>query len=209
MPTTDLEAELLERGAQYIIGLDEVGAGCLAGPVVAGAVALPLDTKCKWYADVDDSKRLSRSSRELLFPKITSMATAWAVAGVGPEEIDSINIFQARCKAMMAAFMECWTQLGSPEPVGVIVDGANLRPFLFFPRHLATFVNKADSLSLTVGAASIVAKVARDRYMMALDAFYRGYDWKHNVGYGTPKHLAGIAAHGLTPEHRRSFKPCR
>jgi len=210
MPDSLRETELLRRGAGFVIGLDEVGVGALAGPVVAGAVAFPC-----WahffgdpdlFGEIEDSKKLTPVKREALSPKIMDAAAAWAVSGVGPEGIDRLNIFRARIRAMMSAFTACQKQLGV-EPVGVIVDGANLARFMRFPNHIAVFENHADATSVSVAAASIIAKVARDHYMTALDAFYPCYKWRSNMGYGTPDHLKRLEENGPCSQHRYSFRP--
>lgn len=179
-----------------VAGVDEAGRGPLAGPVVAAAVILDPDHIPDGLAD---SKKLSAARRELLFEQIM----AGAHVGIGEAqvaEIDSINILQATMLAMHRAVAAL-----ALSPVHVLVDGNRL-PIWSFE---ATAVVKGDDRCLSIAAASIIAKVHRDRIMTALDAAHPGYGWARNAGYGTADHLNGLKLHGVTPHHRRSFRPVR
>ena len=177
-----------------IVGIDEVGRGPLAGPVVAAAVILDQD---RTPDGITDSKLLTQVKREHLFRKITTQA-AIAVGFSEVEEIDKINILNATLAAMGRAVDNL-----TPAPAVALVDG-NHSPKLDCSAHT---VIGGDRLSLSIAAASIVAKVTRDHLMMDLARAYPGYGWEHNAGYGTSEHLAALASHGVTPHHRRSFAP--
>lgn len=179
-------------------GIDEVGRGCLAGPVVAAAVILPADCHIE---GLHDSKKLSARSRETLTLLIKEQALAYAIAEVSSEEIDRLNILQATYKAMNKAIAEL-----TIAPEYLLIDGNR-----FKPQHNTPFetIVKGDDTVASIAAASILAKTYRDHLMQDLASVYPGYDWENNVGYGTPKHLQGIHSLGLTPLHRRSFAPCQ
>jgi ribonuclease HII len=190
----------LERGlAGIVCGVDEVGRGPLAGPVLAAAVVLPDRLPPLLLERLDDSKRLSRQWREALFDPILTAARV----GIGRAEvyeIDHLNILKATFLAMRRAV----TDLGTSGAVDhALVDG-NQRPHL---ECQVTCVVKGDSRSLSIAAASVVAKVLRDRIMAALAVEYPGYGWEHNAGYGTAEHLAALRRLGATPHHRKSFAP--
>lgn len=188
----DWSFEALHAGP--VAGVDEAGRGPLAGPVVAAAVILDAKAVPDGLAD---SKKLSARRRELLFDLI--MASAHVGIGEAQvEEIDGINILQATMLAMTRA-VETLAQ----RPVHILVDGNRL------PRwHWnATSIVKGDDRSLSIAAASIIAKVHRDRIMCQLDDDHPGYGWSRNAGYGTADHLAALRRHGVTPHHRRSFAP--
>jgi ribonuclease HII len=190
----------LERaaGCAPVAGLDEAGRGPLAGPVVAAAVVLDfLALPRKLARRLDDSKLLPREEREELF----GLLPDYAAIGVGEasvEEIDSINILQASLLAMRRAM-----EVLPVTPAMALIDGNQL-PALPCP---AQAVIGGDGLSLSIAAASIVAKVTRDRFMAALAEQHPGYGWEHNVGYSTPEHLQALVQLGITPHHRRSFRP--
>jgi ribonuclease HII len=187
------ERKLWERGLTLVAGVDEAGRGPLAGPVCAAAVILP--PGCD-LAGVYDSKRLTAERREVLEPLIRKSATAVGVAFVDVELIDRINILQASLKAMRMAIAD----LGR-EPEHILVDGT-FTPGSPFPE---TALVKGDELSLSVAAASIVAKVARDRHMIEMDRIYPGYGFAQHKGYGTRQHLAALRRLGPCPIHRRTF----
>ena len=191
MPDYELERGLGGR----IAGVDEVGRGPLAGPVMAAAVILdPLDVP----DGLDDSKRLSHKRREAAFPEIL----ARAIVGVGTasvEEIDEINILQATFLAMQRA-----VQALPVRPDHVLVDGRMTPRGLNIP---ATGIVGGDGVSLSIAAASIVAKVTRDRLMVDLAQQHPGYGWETNMGYGSKSHIAALQDLGPTPHHRRSFRP--
>lgn len=193
-PTFDLETQLKAEGYEKIAGVDEAGRGPWAGPVVAAAVIL---TPGRIPDGLHDSKKLSAKSRESLFDKIKDGADV----GVGlsdPNEIDQHNILQATFLAMQRAVANL-----DEQPDMAIVDG-KLLPGL---PCAAQAVIKGDSRCLSVAAASIIAKVTRDRIMTDLALEFPDYGWERNKGYGTQDHQNGLAAAGVTPHHRRSFKP--
>ncbi|HWA42641.1 MAG TPA: ribonuclease HII [Hypericibacter adhaerens] len=196
MPNFKLERE---AALSPVAGIDEAGRGPLAGPVYAAAVILDMDrTPRKIARAIDDSKKLTAETREELSVWILANAVT-AIAQASVEEIDRFNILQASLLAMTRAV----TAL-AVAPAFALVDGDKL------PRQLACparAVVGGDGLSLSIAAASILAKVARDRHMTELDQRYPGYGWSHNAGYGTPEHRAALLHLGATPEHRRSFSP--
>ena len=173
-----------------------MGRGPLAGPVVACAVIMPPDVRA--IAGVDDSKRLTAAARERLAVKIRERAVAFAIGAASVREIDRYNIYQATVVAIRRAL----GRLGA-QPNHVVVDGKPFRT-LEVPH---TAIVDGDDLCYTIACASIVAKVTRDRLMQALAGRYPNYRWERNVGYSTMAHLQGLAAHGVTPHHRRSFVP--
>ena len=190
------ERSLRERGLLRIAGIDEAGRGPLAGPVVAAAVVLPGNFRSRL---LDDSKKLSPASRDGLFEELTSRAEIhWAVAIVENEEIDRLNILRATHEAMRRAV----AQLAEP-PDHVLIDGLEVRPF---PIAQTALVG-GDALSFSIAAASVVAKVTRDRLMMEMDARYPEYGFAAHKGYGTAQHLANLRVHGPCPIHRKSFEP--
>ena len=188
------ERRLWESGRSYIAGVDEVGRGPLAGPVVAAAVILPQDFD---VLGIDDSKKLSPKKREELFEVIKERALAWSVGWVGPERIDEINILEATKEAMAQA-----VQGLSLQPDHVLIDGNFTVRALALPQ---TAIVKGDANSTSIAAASILAKVTRDRYMEEMDAVYPGYAFASNKGYGTKAHYDGLKAQGPTPIHRKTF----
>jgi ribonuclease HII len=197
MPHYIYESRLLKTMAGPICGVDEVGRGPLAGPVVAAAVILD---RARIPKGLNDSKKLSEEDREALFPRIMEMAVAVGIGEASVEEIDLVNIRQATHLAMGRAVRAL------PVPaMFALVDG-NDAPAL--PCKCDTLV-KGDSRSVSIAAASIIAKVTRDRMMAALHDQHPGYNWKNNKGYGTTEHYSGLRAHGVTLHHRRSFGPIR
>lgn len=177
------------------VGVDEVGRGCLAGPVVAAAVLLP---ESFYHPDIQDSKRLSQETREELSALIQREALSYAVGALSAVEIDTYNILQASIKAMHLALegLSCLPQL-------IRVDGKYFHPY---KNRVHQCVVKGDSLYISIAAASIVAKVYRDDLMRRLHRQYPDYGWHQNKGYPTKAHRAAIALKGITPEHRKSFK---
>lgn len=188
-----------------VAGIDEAGRGPLAGPVVAACLYVPPENrKHPVWKDVHDSKKLTPLRREILFPVIQ----AQAIFGIGlaqADEIDEVNILQATFLAMQRA-IENMTLSSHLAPHLVLIDGNRLPPNL--PCRGQTLV-KGDSLSVSIAAASILAKVTRDRLMSELHTEFPAYGWDHNAGYGTPDHLAALEAHGPCPHHRKSFAPIR
>lgn len=181
---------------ELIAGVDEAGRGCLAGPVYAAAVILPADHGLK---GLNDSKQLSQAAREKLFPRIQQQARAWAIGIASVEEIDRHNILQANFLAMRRAVAAL-----SPVPSRCRVDG-NQDPRLGLPTEL---VVGGDALHPEIMAASILAKVARDRHMAELDAAHPGYGFAGHKGYGTAAHLVALRQLGPCEAHRMSFAPC-
>ena len=176
-------------------GCDEVGRGCLAGPVVAAAVILPKDYK---HELLNDSKQLVKEERELLEKDIKRDALAWAIAEIDNREIDVINILNASFKAMHLALNKLEVR-----PEFLLIDGNRFTPY---PGLLHECVIKGDGKYLSIAAASVLAKTYRDELMSKLSAQFPGYGWNTNVGYPTEEHRDGIRALGITPFHRRSFQ---
>ncbi len=176
-----------------ICGIDEVGRGPLAGPVVAGAVILPKDCEILW---VNDSKQLSQKKREALYDEIMEKAAATGIGMVSPTRIDEINILQATYEAMRKAV----------ENLGVLPD-ILLNDAVTIPEMdiLQVPIIKGDEKSVSIAAASIIAKVTRDRLMVEYDKLIPGYDFASNKGYGTRAHIAGLREHGPSPIHRMTF----
>ena len=176
-------------------GCDEAGRGCLAGPVVAAAVILPDGFA---HPDLIDSKKLSEKRREAMRQVILDNALAYGIAMCSPAEIDSINILNASIEAMHRALDQL-----ALRPGAIIVDGNRFKPY----RDITcTTVVKGDAKYANIAAASILAKTTRDHLMAELHAQFPVYDWATNKGYPTADHRAAIAAHGLTPHHRLTFR---
>ena len=191
-----LERELRASRGPLLAGVDEVGRGPLAGPVVACAVVMSPDARA--IRGVDDSKKLDRVERERMASRIRERAVAVGIGAASVREIDRINIYHAAVLAMRRALGRlCVT------PDHVLVDGNPIRSLGV--EHTA--VVGGDACCHSIACASIVAKVTRDRVMRALARRYPHYRWETNVGYGTAEHHAGLASHGLTPHHRRTFSP--
>jgi ribonuclease HII len=190
------ECALWARGVERIAGVDEAGMGPLAGPVVAAAAVLPRDFRPR---GLDDSKKLDPRERERLAAEIKAAAT-WALGLASPEEIDRLNIYRAGLLAMRRAVE------GLPErPQHLLVDARRL-PELRIPQQ---GIVKGDAKSLSIAAASVLAKTARDALMVALDAEHPGYGLARHKGYAAPEHLAALRERGPSPCHRRSFAPVR
>ncbi len=187
------ENEEYSRGCYLVCGVDEAGRGPLAGPVYAAAVILPAGCEIK---GINDSKKLSEQKRNALFDIITQTAVARHIASASVEEIDEINILQATFLAMRRAVEGL-----KVVPDTVLVDG-NMVPPLKLP---ARAIVKGDSLSASIAAASVLAKVSRDRYMLELDKRYPQYGFAFHKGYGTKLHYEALAEHGISPVHRKSF----
>lgn len=199
------EREHWQQGVRLIAGVDEAGRGPLAGPVVAAAVILPqvwrdggFDERLR---DLNDSKQLTETQREAFFAILTAHPDIRSgIATVGAAVIDRINILQATHRAMNEALARL-----QPPPEHVLVDG-NLVKSLRFPQ---TALVKGDARSYSIAAASVLAKVTRDRMMREFDRQFPGYGFAEHKGYGTPQHLAAIAKLGPCPIHRRSFAPLK
>jgi ribonuclease HII len=197
-PNYKVERSLMREGARHIAGVDEVGRGPLAGPVAVAAVILdPADLP----KGVDDSKALSAAEREKLFEIILRKALSVAIAFASAEEVDLLNIRGATLAAMARAVNAL-----SLRPAFALIDGSDWPPGLCCEGRA---IIKGDASCLSIAAASIVAKVARDRMMTRLDALYPDYGFARHVGYGTKVHLEALARCGPTPFHRLSFAPLR
>jgi len=185
-----------------IAGIDEVGRGALFGPVVAAAVILPSDAFSELIAaGIKDSKKLSSSRRKYLAEKICQLATDWKIGFAATAEIDQINILQATLLAMKRAVLKLKVQ-----PIICLVDGNQPIKDLQIPQQT---IVKGDARSLSIAAASIVAKVWRDELILRLAAKYPQYDLERNKGYGSPKHLLALRQYGASSLHRKSFSPCQ
>lgn len=189
-----LEQHLWESGHTYIAGVDEAGRGPLAGPVVAAAVIFPENIR---ITGINDSKKLSPRMREMLFSEIEARSLSCGIGCVGPIEIDRINILQATLNAMRIALQNL---LYSPDYV--LIDGNKSIHALEYPQSA---IVKGDQLSLSIAAASIMAKVYRDRLMCEFDSKYPEYGFAQHKGYPTRKHVQAIHDNGYCPIHRRSF----
>jgi ribonuclease HII len=195
-PTLARERALWAAGARHVAGVDEVGRGPLAGPVIAAAVILPRDDVA--WDGLRDSKRMTATEREAAAVVIRARAVAWAVGAASVREIDRVNILRASVRAMRRALARL------PVPADhVLVDG-NPVPDLGCAHEA---IVGGDNLSLSIAAASVLAKVTRDRLMLALGRRYPAFAWESNKGYATAAHLAALDAAGPTPHHRRSFEP--
>jgi ribonuclease HII len=199
------ERECLQRGLSRIAGADEAGRGPLAGPVVAAVVCLP----CEWIENglprklqgLNDSKQLCESDRERFFAFLTTHpAVSYGISTIDVEVIDAINILQASLRAMSDALLQL-----APIPEHALVDG----PHIFSIRCPQTPIIDGDAKSFTIAAASVIAKVTRDRLMKDYGKLYPEYGFQDHKGYSTPQHLAAIERHGACPIHRRSFSPFR
>lgn len=195
-PTLDYENAWKQRGYTCIAGIDEAGRGPLAGPVSVAAVVLPEGFE---HGDLNDSKQLTEAKRERIYEELVSCEDVrWSVALIHAEEVDSINILQATYVGMRRVALAL-----QPQPEVVLIDG---RPVPNFPIKQQALV-KGDALSLSIAAASVIAKVTRDRLMLEAAGKYPQYGFEKHKGYGTKLHLAKLAEHGPCPLHRRSFAP--
>jgi len=202
------EDELRAEGYKYIAGVDEVGRGPLAGPVIAAAVVLPADFD---VLGIDDSKKLSEKKREELFDIIMERAVAVGIGEASEKTIDEINILQATKLAMRKAVEECDSKLKEKQAASGEQNYAKIDYVLFDAMKIDEIekpqesIIKGDANILAIAAASIIAKVTRDRMMVEYDAQYPGYAFAKNKGYGTKAHYEGLHAQGMCPIHRRSF----
>ena len=190
------EKELYAQGIDLIAGVDEVGRGPLAGPVVAAAVILP--KACK-IPGLNDSKKIPKSKHKAIYEAVLQNAIAIGIGVKDNHVIDQVNIYEATKLAMMEAIGQL-----EPQPQHLLIDAMRLD----LPISQTSII-KGDANSLSIAAASIVAKVTRDQMMEEFDREYPGYDFAQNAGYGTAKHLAGLDKLGVTPIHRRSFEPVK
>lgn len=199
-PTFEEERRLSAGGFRHIAGIDEVGRGPLAGPVVAAAVILSLDLTAAWLARVRDSKLLTAQTRETLFIQIQADAVAFGVGCTASAEIDSIGIVPATRRAMRLAIESL-----TPPPQAILIDYLTL-PEIDLPQKGIT---GGDRLCLSIACASIIAKVTRDRIMAGYDDAHPGYGFARHKGYGTRQHMDSLRRLGPCPIHRRSFSPVR
>ncbi len=191
----EFETELYNNGINFIAGIDEVGRGPLVGPVVTAAVILPKD----FYDErINDSKKLTEKKRELLYDVIMENAISVGIGISSEDVIDEINILNATKRAMLEAVNNL-----SVKPEHLLIDAVKLNTDI--PQ---TSIIKGDAKSESIAAASIIAKVTRDRMMVELDKIHPEYDFKHNKGYGTKKHIEAIRKYGIIKEHRKTFAPC-
>lgn len=190
------ERQARDKGYKYICGIDEVGRGPLAGPVVAAAVILPEEF---YLPGLTDSKKLSAEKRELFYGTILSEAVAYGVGIISPEQIDELNIYQATKAAMLMAVDEL-----AVSPEYMLIDAMELA--LPIPQESLI---KGDARSVSIAAASVVAKVTRDRIMIKLAEIFPQYGFDQNMGYGTKRHLEALNRDGITDYHRKSFSPVK
>lgn len=191
----EFETELYNNGINFIAGIDEVGRGPLVGPVVTAAVILPKD----FYDErINDSKKLTEKKRELLYDVIMENAISVGIGISSEDVIDEMNILNATKRAMLEAVNNL-----SVKPEHLLIDAVKLNTDI--PQ---TSIIKGDAKSESIAAASIIAKVTRDRMMIELDKIHPEYDFKHNKGYGTKKHIEAIRKYGIIKEHRKTFAPC-
>ena len=202
-PDLSLESSLWSQGHRLVCGVDEVGRGPLAGPVVAAAVLFTseLDPAAPWLARLDDSKKLKPAQRQQPVPEINAHALGVGIGIVSPQEIDRINIRQAALSAMAQAVAKL-----PQTPDYALVDGRDLPEALSIP---AQAVIGGDARSIAIAAASIVAKVHRDGIMAALAREHPAYGWERNQGYPTKEHRDALLSFGVTQHHRRSFGPVK
>ncbi len=193
VPTYEYEKAAMEKGFSAVCGIDEAGRGPLAGPVFAAAVILPVDVE---IPGLNDSKKLTEKKREALFDEIIEKAVAYSVASASEKEIDDINILQATFLAMRRAA----EGLGV-DPDYALIDG-NKKPGLSCEEE---FVIKGDAKSMSIAAASILAKVTRDRYMLEMAKLFPQYQFEKHKGYGTKLHYEMISEYGVSEIHRKSF----
>lgn len=191
--TYEYEKAVMAEGFQTVCGIDEAGRGPLCGPVCAAAVILPLDCEIE---GINDSKKLSEKKREMIFDVIKEKAIAYSAVMVDAKTIDEINILQATFSAMRKAVDSL-----AVKPDIALIDG-NQKPGLEIEQRT---IVKGDAKSISIAAASIIAKVTRDRYMRQVDEKYPQYKFAQHKGYGTKLHYEMIAEHGICPEHRKSF----
>ncbi|WP_099158079.1 ribonuclease HII [Virgibacillus ndiopensis] len=191
------EKKCYQNGCNYIAGIDEAGRGPLAGPVVAAAVILPRDFK---LLGLDDSKQLNEATRNKFYDIIKNESVSYGISIISNQQIDQLNIFESTKLAMR----DCLNQL-DPKPEHVLIDAVHLDEL---PCTYEA-ITKGDQKSITIAAASILAKVTRDRLMKDIHNKFPAYDFASNMGYGTKHHMEMLDLHGVTPYHRRSFAPIR
>ena len=196
MDNYEYERNLKNEGIEFIAGVDEVGRGPLVGPVVAACVVLPEEFNLD---GLTDSKKLSEKKRDYFFEEIKKQALGYGIGIIDEKKIDEVNIYEATKLAMKEAIKECQKMCKIEH---ILIDAMPLQ--LDIP---TTSIIKGDLKSITISAASVIAKVTRDRMLYELDQKYPMYDFKHNKGYPTKKHLEAINIYGVLDEHRRSYGP--
>ncbi len=199
-PTLIEEKMLAQQGYRFVAGVDEVGRGPLAGPTVAAAVILPPDLEAPWLHLVRDSKKLTPKTRESLFPLIDEAAIAVGIGYSPPDVIDSQGIVKAVRMAMCSAIKNL-----APPPDYLLIDFLTLHELAIPQKSIV----KGDGLSVSIACASIIAKVTRDRLMIALDELYPNYGFARHKGYMTREHTESLRRFGACPAHRQSFAPVR
>ena len=200
--TRRLEALAQRQGWRFVAGCDEAGRGALLGPLYAAAVILD---PAKSIPGVDDSKKLTPRERESLAEEIRSKALAWQVVAVSAEEVDALNVYEASRQAMLRALGAL-----SPTPDFILTDAMPLREGASGAYHIPhRAIVHGDARSVSIAAASILAKVARDQRLNELDRVYPQYGLARNKGYGTPEHLAALTRFGPCPEHRKTYQPVK
>jgi ribonuclease HII len=201
--TRRLEAEALRRGWRLVAGCDEAGRGALLGPLYAAAVILD---PVRPIVGIDDSKKLPPSVRESLALEIAEKAICFRVVAITAAEVDALNVYEASRQAMIRA-----VQALDPSPHFILTDAMRLSQGAHYPEfpipHRA--IIHGDARSISIAAASILAKVARDKHLEGLDRVYPQYGLARNKGYGTPEHLEALARHGPCPEHRKTYQPVK
>lgn len=196
MQMSSIERQLVRQGFKMIGGIDEVGRGPLAGPVVAACVVLPADFQ---LLGIDDSKKLTESKRDEYFDYIKQNALSIGIGIIEANEIDRVNIYEATKKAMLSSIAEM-----PIKPDYLLIDAMKLDT-----PYPSQSIIKGDGKSISIAAASIIAKVTRDRMMKELHSRYPFYQFARNMGYGTKDHLLALDKHGITPFHRKSFEPIK
>ena len=196
MSNFEFEKKIYSEGYEYIAGTDEVGRGCIAGPVYACAIIMKKDSV---IPGVNDSKKLTDKKRRELFPKILSEAVSYAVVSIDNNKIDEINILEASRLAMEEAIKKL-----SVKPDYILTDAMKIHTDIPY-----IDIIKGDIRSYTIGCASIIAKVIRDDLMIELSKEFPGYEWEKNKGYPTKKHKAALYQHGITKHHRVSYEPVK
>ncbi len=204
MPDFEIEKSLNVSGA--VFGFDEAGRGPWCGPVTAACVSWQnFDIPVELRAQIDDSKKLTSAKREALYQKIIHSSALYGIGMASADEIDRYNILQATFLAMRRA-LENALQKKAVQPSFLLIDGNRLPANCPYP---VKAVIKGDARSLSIAAASILAKVTRDHLLIKLSERYPQYGWERNAGYGTKEHIAAIEKYGITPEHRKTYAPIR
>lgn len=213
----ELEYDLWAKGYAHVVGIDEAGRGAWAGPVMAGAVCLPPEDHNHgadlrtMLSGVRDSKQMTALARTRLYDRIASTALAWGVGSADAAEIDALGIVPATCLAMRRAVDQLSTNFTQVKPNFLLMDSIRCTAFEMYVDEvlpMKAYV-RGDSLSLSIAAASVLAKVTRDRYMITQDDSYPAYGFAIHKGYGVPQHIRALAEHGASPLHRMSFAPLR